>query len=115
MKQKLSHLQMALPLAPNFSSSSPTLTDGQHDDRAPLPQQVEGLIVKICREQGIDPPDNRARFKLHQLGEDASMDILRKIERSTVRKSFSALLMYLAKSHESPGACNTPPVRGESC
>lgn len=121
---------MVLPSPPPsspISSSSSTPTYSQLQDHVSLPEQVDGLIAKICLEQGIDPPDNRARFELYQLGEDVSMDILRKIEKSKVRKSFSALLMHLANINKSAGPGNTqgspgregsyfrgPSVRGES-
>ncbi|KAJ3702279.1 hypothetical protein LUZ61_005984 [Rhynchospora tenuis] len=93
--------------SPPFSSPYQTPTSSQLSTRVRLSEQVEALIAKICREQSIDRPDDVALSKLYQLGEEASMRILRKIERRKVRKTFSALLMFLAKN-ESPGPCQSP-------
>ncbi|KAJ1687512.1 hypothetical protein LUZ63_018902 [Rhynchospora breviuscula] len=99
---------MAMPSqSPPFSLISPSSFQTPTSMR--LSEQVEALIGKICREQSIDRPDDVALSKLYQLGEEASMRILRKIERSKVRKTFSAFLMYLAQNESpGPGPCSIP-------
>uniref|UniRef100_A0A1D1XGI4 RNA-dependent RNA polymerase n=1 Tax=Anthurium amnicola TaxID=1678845 RepID=A0A1D1XGI4_9ARAE len=67
-------------------------------DDVALPASVEEKIGWICRDQGISPPEAPARRLLADLGEARSLEILRRISTSKVQKTFTAYVIYLAKS-----------------
>ncbi|XP_057247143.1 probable RNA-dependent RNA polymerase 3 isoform X2 [Beta vulgaris subsp. vulgaris] len=78
----------------------------------PLPPLVEELIKQICREQSQPPLDLNARKELASLGEDESINILNKIRRSKINKSFDGFIVYMAK--ELRANSSATPVKLES-
>ncbi|KAG5559291.1 hypothetical protein RHGRI_008991 [Rhododendron griersonianum] len=76
-----------------------------------LPPSVEQIIQRICAEQCQTPPDAEVRWQLDQLGEEASLDILRKIYTQSVRKSLSADIVFMAKNARSRGTGNLSPSK----
>ncbi|XP_058206703.1 probable RNA-dependent RNA polymerase 5 isoform X2 [Rhododendron vialii] len=76
-----------------------------------LPPSVEQMIQRICAEQCQTPPDGAVRWQLDQLGEEASLDILRKFSTQSVRKSLSADIVFMAKNARSRGTGNLSPSK----
>ncbi|WRX34924.1 RNA-dependent RNA polymerase [Theobroma cacao] len=63
-----------------------------------LPQTVEGAISRICREQNQPPLADSTRQALADKGEEQSLRILKKIQRTTIRSSFDGFVMYMIKN-----------------
>ncbi|MQL95584.1 hypothetical protein Taro_028251 [Colocasia esculenta] len=63
-----------------------------------LPASVEEMIGRVCRDQGVLPPEPHARKLLADLGEVVSMDILRKISNTKVQKSFTGYIIHLGRN-----------------
>ncbi|KAF7147894.1 hypothetical protein RHSIM_Rhsim03G0237700 [Rhododendron simsii] len=76
-----------------------------------LPASVEQMIQRICAEQHQEPPNASARWELDQLGEEASLDILRTISTQTIRKSLSGFIFHLAKQARTQGTGNLSPSK----
>ncbi|KAF7147236.1 hypothetical protein RHSIM_Rhsim03G0237500 [Rhododendron simsii] len=57
------------------------------------------------------PPDAAVRWQLDQLGEETSLDILRKISTQSVRKSLSADIVFMAKTARCRGTGNLSPSK----
>ncbi|KAI8565476.1 hypothetical protein RHMOL_Rhmol03G0262200 [Rhododendron molle] len=76
-----------------------------------LPASVEQMIQRICEEQRQEPPDAKVRRELDQLGEEASLDILRKISTRTIRKSLSGFIVHLANEARTQGTGNLSPSK----
>ncbi|KAI8565472.1 hypothetical protein RHMOL_Rhmol03G0262000 [Rhododendron molle] len=76
-----------------------------------LPPSVEQMIQRICAEQCQTPPDAAVRWQLDQLGEKASLDILRKISTQSVRESLSADIVFMAQNARSRGTGNLCPSK----
>ncbi|KAI8565474.1 hypothetical protein RHMOL_Rhmol03G0262100 [Rhododendron molle] len=74
-----------------------------------LPASVELMIQRICAEQRQAPPDAAVRWELDQLGEEASLDILRKISTRTITKSLSGYIIFMVKKARSEGTGNLSP------
>ncbi|GMP59729.1 hypothetical protein CsSME_00022890 [Camellia sinensis var. sinensis] len=64
-----------------------------------LPQSVESMLQKICIEQCKPPADTSARKQLELLGEEVSLEILRKICTQKIRYSLSGFIRCLAKDY----------------
>ncbi|XP_059431763.1 probable RNA-dependent RNA polymerase 3 isoform X2 [Corylus avellana] len=60
-----------------------------------LPDAVEQLLQNICREQKQEPPGAEVRQKLASLGEEAALEILRKISASFNRKGLGGFILYM--------------------
>ncbi|KAG5559295.1 hypothetical protein RHGRI_008993 [Rhododendron griersonianum] len=77
-----------------------------------LPASVEKMIQRICEEQRQEPLDAAVRGQLDQLGEEASLDILRRISTQTIRKSFNGYIrVCLGKEARTQGTGNLSPSK----
>ncbi|KAA8523162.1 hypothetical protein F0562_009585 [Nyssa sinensis] len=63
----------------------------------PLPPSVEAMLLKICHAQSQQPANIAARRELASLGEQMSLRILKDISASTIRKTLSAFVVYMAR------------------
>ncbi|KAH7853241.1 hypothetical protein Vadar_000428 [Vaccinium darrowii] len=77
-----------------MSNSSPSTLTGP-----PLPPSVEQLIQRICAEQCQTPPDAEIRRQLGQLGEEASLEILRQISTRKITKSLNGFIAFMVKKY----------------
>ncbi|CAL5400221.1 unnamed protein product [Camellia sinensis] len=64
-----------------------------------LPPSVQSMLQKICIEQCQSPPDTSVRKQLELLGEEVSLEILRKISTHKIYKTLSGFIMHLAKNY----------------
>ncbi|GMH16524.1 hypothetical protein Nepgr_018365 [Nepenthes gracilis] len=62
-----------------------------------LPESVETLIEKICREQSLPPLGTPAKRELASLGEEESLKNLKIIRKSKIYKSLDGFIFYMAK------------------
>ncbi|XP_062149198.1 probable RNA-dependent RNA polymerase 5 isoform X1 [Alnus glutinosa] len=79
-----------------------------------LPDKVEQLLQKICREQNQAPPNADVRQKLASLGEEAALDILRVISASVIRKSLGGFIVHMIDKASSQRLAPVSPLRTAS-
>jgi RNA-dependent RNA polymerase len=70
-----------------------------------LPDKVEQLLQKICKDQKQAPPRADVRQKLASLGEEAALGILREISASSIRKSLGGFILYMINKLTSTRVC----------
>ncbi|RVW38316.1 putative RNA-dependent RNA polymerase 3 [Vitis vinifera] len=59
-----------------------------------LPHSVEQMLQRICTEQQQPPPEAHTRRNLASLGEESTLELLRKISHLKIR-NLSALINYM--------------------
>ncbi|KAH1131937.1 hypothetical protein J1N35_003315 [Gossypium stocksii] len=89
-----------------------TMANNSHEDVVLLPQAVEALISRICNEQGQPRLGYSTRQALAEVGEEASLRILEKIQRAEIRTTFDRFVMYMIRN-ESNGN-GSPQKRSNS-
>ncbi|KAA3457828.1 putative RNA-dependent RNA polymerase 5 [Gossypium australe] len=89
-----------------------TMANNSHEDLVLLPQAVEALISRICNEQGQPRLGYLTRQALAEVGEEASLRILEKIQRTEIRTTFDRFVMFMIKN-ESNGN-GSPQKRSNS-
>ncbi|KAB2072347.1 hypothetical protein ES319_A07G009400v1 [Gossypium barbadense] len=92
--------------------SSLTMANNSHEDVVLLPQAVEALISRICNEQQQPRLGYSTRQALAVVGEEASLRILEKIQRTEIRTTFDRFVMYMIRN-ESNGN-GSPQKRSNS-
>lgn len=70
---------------------------GDPSSEVPLPQSVEQLIHQICIQQNQTPPGADLRRELASIGEEASVQLLRKIASTKIQKNLYACIRYFLK------------------
>ncbi|XP_059431765.1 probable RNA-dependent RNA polymerase 5 [Corylus avellana] len=82
--------------------------------QVPLPDAVEQLLEDICRKQTQKPPAADVRLKLASLGEEAALEILRKISASVIKTTLSAFIVYMIKNDSPQRLAPVSPLRTPS-
>ncbi|XP_059445329.1 uncharacterized protein LOC132177125 [Corylus avellana] len=82
--------------------------------QVPLPHAVEQLLEDICRKQKQKPPAADVRLKLASLGEEAALEILRKISASVIKSTLSAFIVYMIKNESPQRLAPVSPLRTPS-
>ncbi|XP_071911032.1 probable RNA-dependent RNA polymerase 5 isoform X1 [Coffea arabica] len=73
--------------------------------QVPLPPKVEEVINRICAEKHHDPPDHLARKKLAQVGEEAALDVVRRIYNTpNPIRTLSGYITHLVNQSDCGGA-----------
>ncbi|TYH60945.1 hypothetical protein ES332_D07G014600v1 [Gossypium tomentosum] len=75
-----------------------TMANNSHEDVVLLPQAVEALISRICNEQEQPRLGYLTRQALAEVGEEASLRILEKIQRTEIRTTFDRFVMYMIRN-----------------
>ncbi|XP_019052370.1 PREDICTED: probable RNA-dependent RNA polymerase 3 isoform X1 [Nelumbo nucifera] len=75
----------------------------------PLPVSVEEMLRTICEQQSLPPAEMSARRELALLGEEASLQLLRRISGQRIR-SLTGFIIYMARS-----VCTTVSSRKSVC
>nr|KJB07221.1 hypothetical protein B456_001G008800 [Gossypium raimondii] len=75
-----------------------TMANNSHEDVVLLPQAVEALISRICNEQEQPRLGYSTRQALAEVGEEASLRILEKIQRTEIRTTFDRFVMYMIRN-----------------
>lgn len=76
-----------------------------------LPESVEMAIARICREQNKPPLANSTKQALAEKGEQFSLRILDKIQRTVIRFSFDGLVSCLIKAELNNNGSPSPQKR----
>ncbi|PPD98039.1 hypothetical protein GOBAR_DD04978 [Gossypium barbadense] len=74
------------------------MANNSHEDVVLLPQAVEALISRICNEQEQPRLGYSTRQALAEVGEEASLRILEKIQRTEIRTTFDRFVMYMIRN-----------------
>ncbi|KAK2397936.1 RNA-dependent RNA polymerase family protein [Trifolium repens] len=78
-----------------------------------LPASVESLIERICMEQNQPPLDRSPRQKLAMIGEQKALELLTKISKTKIQRSFDGYIVYLinnpSSNYVSPHKPSPPP------
>ncbi|KAL3532522.1 hypothetical protein ACH5RR_006043 [Cinchona calisaya] len=77
---------------------------GDYYPPPPLPQTVEDLLLRICEEKEQLPPDNFARLKLAEIGEEKALEVVQRIyySRQPIRTDLSRYITWFCCSPRSP-------------
>lgn len=86
------------------SSNQPT------EEEISLPDSVQKLIDKICREQNLPPPGPVALQKLASLSEADAMQILHQISEKKIR-TLSGFIIYMVRNHFNNGNGSVSPQK----
>jgi hypothetical protein len=106
----LKNSQSSLSLSLSVISVPLTLMADLWSPQVALPDKVEQLLQKICKDQKQAPPRADVRQKLASLGEEAALGILREISASSIRKSLGGFILYMINKASSQRLAPVSPL-----
>lgn len=82
-------------------------------EQVPLPDSVEQLLNRICREQNQPPIDSSIRCLLAAVGEESAFSVLTTISSCTIKYSLGGFIKRMIEVQSPSAVANTTSPRRE--